>query len=106
MTKAQIWHDAVFDIDGGRCGATQHDPRCRGFARVAHHICYRSHIPKWCYWIVNNGIALSEVCHTLAHRTKNANIASERKREAVDAVNNAIPEEKKELRVPYFLEAA
>jgi hypothetical protein len=55
---------------------------------------------------VNNGIALSEVCHTLAHRTKNANIASERKREAVDSVNNLIPEEKKELRVPYFLEAA
>lgn len=102
MTKARIWHDAVFDLDGGLCAARQHDPRCRGRAEHAHHIVYRSHLPSWCLWIVNNGIALSIACHNLAHATKNANISTERKREAVDSVNNAIPEALKDLRVPYF----
>lgn len=106
MTKAAIWRAAVMDIDGGRCAAEQHDTRCRGVAEEAHHICYKSQIPKWTYWIVNNGIALSLVCHALAHRTKNANISTARKREAVESINNAIPETHKELRVPYFSERA
>lgn len=83
------WRDAVLERDGGICASEIHDPRChddRGPLR-AHHICYRSQISTRSYWIVENGIALSDPCHALAHSTHNVSIGLARANAAVLVVN-------------------
>ena len=99
MTAAHKWHDAVFERDDYRCASAIHDHRCPGRAEVAHHIVYRRFLYKEAMWLVDNGIALSEYCHLLAHSMHNLNIDEERLIAAVDAVNVAQPKFKR----PYFV---
>lgn len=98
-------------MESGYCGAMRHDPRCRGIGEHGHHICYKSHIPKLCHWVLENGIWLSNVCHTLAHDTHNANIPPHRRRLASMKIRAEIARlypDKPELllHVPPFEEAA
>lgn len=91
------WHDAVFQRDGSMCQAVKHDPRCHGRAEHAHHIVYRSHLAKRSHWIVENGVAVSDVCHQLAHKTHNGCLNMDRCNAAVVAVNVT-----EEIKVPKF----
>ena len=106
MSQASKWREAVFTRDGGRCAAEMHDYRCMGHAEHAHHLFYKSQIPKWAYWVVDNGLAVSNVCHMLAHSNHNKNVSPERMRRAADAVNATIPDDVPELRVRYTGDAA
>jgi hypothetical protein len=84
---AREWRDEVGDRAGHVCESLEHDPRCSGYFEVAHHIVYLAHLSDRARWIVENGIALSRVCHTLAHRRHNASLKENRARLAVDSVN-------------------
>lgn len=90
MTDYQKWFLAVQERDDNRCQAEQHDPRCHGRMEHSHHICYKRHTPKETHWIVDNGVALSHVCHSLAHKTHNSNLRIEDILRAHWAINNAI----------------
>jgi hypothetical protein len=99
-TKAGAWREAVLERDGFRCAADIHDKRCDSRHLKAHHICFKSQIVRAAYWIVANGITLSEPCHAVAHAHHNANISRQRLDAAVDAVNAATSLD--ELKRPYF----
>lgn len=81
------WKAEVFERASGLCESSEHAIGCRGIAEVAHHICFRSQINERWYWIVENGIALAEVCHILAHRTHNVSLGLVRANHAVDVIN-------------------
>lgn len=111
MTKNARWSIAVRDRDGNICRAHIHDPRCRGIGEHPHHIYYKSHIPAALYWVVDNGIWLSLLCHDLAHKTHNASIPAAYRRRASVTMRKTISEtfpHKPELllSVPLFEEAA
>lgn len=83
------WRETVLDRDGHMCASEIHDPTChddRGPLR-AHHIVYKSHLSPRSLWIVQNGIALSDACHCLAHSTHNVSIGLKRANAAVAVVN-------------------
>lgn len=90
LTPNAKWSLAVCEEDHGFCAARLHDPRCRGIGHHAHHMNYKSRIPKYCYWIVKNGIWLSIWCHDLAHRTNNASLPVERVNIGTREVNAVI----------------
>lgn len=81
------WREAVMERDSYRCQAVKHDSRCRYRAEHAHHIVYKSTLCERSHWIIENGIALSDVCHQLAHAEKNRNLDLSRCNVAVAAVN-------------------
>jgi hypothetical protein len=95
------WHLAVFERDGFQCRAEHHDRRCNSRPSEAHHIVYKVHLIDATTWLLENGIALSEHCHALAHRTHNANISEARLIAAVDAVN-VVQGDDPAFRRPYF----
>jgi hypothetical protein len=95
------WHRAVFSASSYICEAETHAPGCDGFPTEAHHIVYRSHLTKPALWIVENGIALSQACHILAHASHNANVSQPRLDRAVAAVN-AIQGDDRRFRIQPF----
>ena len=108
MTPNARWSMRVCELAHGRCEAQTHDPRCRLIGEHAHHLDFKAHIPASCYWVVRNGVWLSLYCHALAHKTHNDNIAFNRRRDARNAIREAIAQKfpnKPEL-LPPVLEAA
>jgi len=83
------WKMLVGEEDGFLCASETHAPDCdRSFAE-AHHMVFLSQItgePN-ARWIVENGIALSEPCHKLAHATHNVSVGLDRANRGVAAVN-------------------
>jgi hypothetical protein len=81
------WHEAVGERDGYRCAARTHHKQCdRGYAEC-HHLIYLSFLCKPARYLVENGVALSQYCHILAHSSHNGNIAKGRLDAAVKRVN-------------------
>jgi hypothetical protein len=79
-----------------------HDDRCQGRAEHAHHICYRSQIPEELYWtVIENGISLSNLCHTKAHKTHNGNLAIEDIFRAQITINKGIQAFRDRTKKPY-----
>src|SRR5665213_2697352 len=76
----RTWHAAVMGECNYVCEAEAHHPDCDGFPTEAHHIVYRAHLTEPALWLRANGIALSTVCHQLAHASHNACIADHRLR--------------------------
>lgn len=81
------WRDRVFILDGDRCASEEHDPLCSRGAQVAHHIVYKAHLTDGSRYVIENGIALSVLCHALAHRTHNRSLPRYRVEKAVASVN-------------------
>lgn len=100
-SPGSVFHQGVMERDNYACRALHHDKRCNGRAEHAHHCVYRAHLTDPALWLLDNGIALSEYCQTLAHRTHNGNLPKARLIAAVDAVN-AIQGEMPGQHVPYF----
>ena len=101
-TPNSAWRHSVLARDGFRCSASVHDPRCKdAWILEAHYIVYKSHLIKLAYWIIENGITLSNYCHARAHLTHNKNIDEARLTKAVDAVN-LVQGDLVGFRRPYF----
>lgn len=80
MTPNARWSKAVAERDRWMCAAQKHDPGCRGFGEHAHHINYKSQTPAATHFtVIENGVWVSNLCHTLAHKTHNGSIPLRRR---------------------------
>lgn len=81
------WHAAVGERDGYRCAAIRHHKQCNGGYAECHHLVFLPFLCKPARYLIENGIALSQYCHILAHATHNGNIEKGRLDAAVEKVN-------------------